>query len=287
MKRLSVILALALTVLPLRAGKVSGASADNPALQAESITALQLDSIPAALDAKLQEYLERMDLMPADAACEEADFLISSVQDDDLRSLVAQKAYRHFRTSKVMGSENVSVHIYDRWFATFKAVFQTLEELDEAEFYAFINRKSLLGEKAVNLTLTDMKGRAVQLFGKGGKKPVQTVIFFYSTTCPKCLYIAHRLAEILAPKKLAKGLKINLFAIYTGDDDAEWKGYVKKNLKLSSNCKLKLYNLKGGDADFVTAYGVIQTPRLFLVDEDSVIIGRNLDAAALEILLRK
>lgn len=226
------------------------------------------------LESKLEEYLDAIEHLEYEQAYPELDFLISSVQQDSLRNVVAQKAYCFYRDSKVMGSENLAIYIYDNWFANFKAVFDDIALLDEAEFHAFLNRRSLIGKKAEKLELQDLKGRSVSLPGKG-----MSVVFFYSTTCPKCLYISRRLKDIL------KGRKISLYAVHTGEDDAQWQAYVKRNLSFSKFSKPKIYNLKGGDSDFVTAYAVIQTPRMFLVDGDGVIIGRNLDAAALEILL--
>lgn len=240
---------------------------------------------------KLEEYLAAVEDLEEQEARAEVDFIISSVQQDSLRNRVAVEAYNHFRNSKIMGSENLAVYIYDNWFANFHAVFDTLEEFEDAEFYAFLNRKSLLGRKAEPLVMTDIKGREVKLPANDGK--TLSIVYFYSASCPKCLYISHRMKELLDKKNIKKiygsrkGLKINVYAVYTGDDQAEWQQYVKQNLNIATNSNTKLYHLEGEDVDYVTTYAVIQTPRLFLVDGDGSITGRNLDAAALEILLRR
>lgn len=241
---------------------------------------------------KLGEYLQSIDRLEYEAAQQEVDFIISSVQDDQLRNKVAQIVYNHFRDSKVMGSENLAVYVYDKWFATFECVFDEIELFDEAEFYAFLNRNSLIGCKAPQVVFTDIKGKEITV----PSAPGCNIIYFYSATCPKCLYTAHRMREMLSRKNLRKftdangkrkRLKINLYAVYTGEDDAEWQAYVKQNLNIANNCSIKVYHLKSEDGSYAVPYAVVQTPRLFLTDGDSVIIGRNLDAAALEILLRK
>lgn len=254
------------------------------------------------LKEKLGEYLQTIDHLEYDAAQQEVDFIISSVQDQELRNSVAQIVYNHFRDSKVMGSENIAVYVYDKWFATFECVFDEIELFDEAEFYAFLNRRSLIGQKAPDLCLENTGGREVRL----SETPLEEVnlLYFYSATCPKCLYTAHRLREILSKKyvkklekHLGKRLKINLFTVYTGHDDPEWQDYLKNHLNVPKSCKTKVYHFKGVDSDgtfaggadptdYVTAYAVIQTPRLFMIDARNVIIGRNLDAAAVEILLK-
>lgn len=243
----------------------------------------------SALNAKLDEYLSAIDCLEIPAACEEVDFLISSVQDEDLRSKVAMKTYFHFRDSKIMGSENVAIHIYDRWFADYTALFDDLDKFEEAGLYAYVNRASLIGAQAQSLTLSDPDGNETTL-PKPGRK---AVIFFYSTTCPKCLLTSVGLRSFLSGKKSPDPLKttkvragkMDFFAVYAGDDDAQWAEYVQKHLNLKSSCKSKVYHLKAEGSDFVAAYGVVQTPRLFLIGEDGRVEGRNLDVPSLEKLM--
>lgn len=227
--------------------------------------------------AKMQEYLLAIDRLPADAACAEVDFMIAAVPDSLLRNRVAVEAYRHFMDSKVMGSENVAVHIYDEWFATFRAVFDDIAELDAAELYAFVNRRSLIGVTAERLTLSDAKGRELSVPRKGRR----TILYFYSAECPKCLYISHKITELLNGGRY----KVDFVSVYTGDDDNVWKTYIKRNLAVRKTCRTGVFHLMGGDSDYVIPYAVIQTPRLFLIDAEGKIIGRQLDDNALQQLL--
>ena len=111
-------------------------------------------SATSALMAKLDAYLEAMDGLSLQAACAECDFLIGSVQDETLRSTVAVKAYEHFRQSPLMGSETVAIHIFDRWFASYEALFDDFEDFEQAQVHAFVNRRSLIGEQAPVLNLS-------------------------------------------------------------------------------------------------------------------------------------
>lgn len=243
-----------------------------------SILCLLLFSAPSwcgddEVMAKMQEYLLAIDRLPADAACAEVDFMIGAVPDSLLRNKVAVAAYRHFMDSKVMGSENVAVHIYDEWFATFKTVFDEIEDLDAAEFYAFVNRRSLIGAPAEHLTLTDARGHELSIPRKGRR----TILYFYSAECPKCLYISHKITELLNGGRY----KVDFISVYTGDDDQVWDAYIRRNLAVRKTCRTRVFHLKGGEADYVIPYAVVQTPRLFLIDSEGQIIGRQLDENAL------
>jgi len=244
-----------------------------------SVCIAQSDIVPAVdtsvVYSKLNEYLSALDQVDMLEACSETDLIISSVVDSVMRNEVATRVYRHFRDSKYMGAENVAIYVYDRWFAPFKTLFADPDEFDEASLYAFVNRASLLGCKAPELTLEDLDGKECTL--PSGKRPA--VLFFYSVGCPKCLYISQRLKMILS------GRKLDFYAVYVGEDDSEWAQYVKTELSVKSSCKTRVHHLKSGDSPFSIKYGVIATPRLFLIAGDGVIVGRNLDAAALQTLL--
>lgn len=230
-----------------------------------------------SLDEKLGEYLSAIDRLPIPEAQAEADFLISSVQDSSLRSGIATKVYEHFRDSKVMGSENVAVYVYDKWFATFRAAFDDIDKLDAAEFHAFVNRRSLIGAKASTLKYATEKGDTLSFPRKGRR----TILYFYTTGCPKCLYNSVTMSKLLNDNKY----RTDVVCVFTGDDDSAWKSYTMRELKIRKTCRTKVFHVTPADDDFVTAYSVIQTPRLLLISRDGHVIGRSLDANALETLL--
>lgn len=230
--------------------------------------------VDSLLFAKQDEYLHAIDGLPIAQACAEVDFLISSVADSTLRNKVAARTWRHFRNSAYMGAENVAVHIFDRWFASFKAVFEDIDEFDEAEFFSMANRSSLVGREAPSIRCVDVCGDTLSLPAK--RRPA--IIFFYSTECAKCLLTARMLKRYLS----ANRLKANIYLVYPGDDTEAWEKYKVENLSIANNCRTKVYHLMPADGEFIFAYGVIQTPRLFYVNARGVIEGRNLDVPALE-----
>ena len=229
------------------------------------------------LFARQDEYLSAIDRLSIPAACLEVDAMISGVQDSVLRDSVAVRAYRHFRNSKVMGSENVAVHIYDAWFASYKTLFSSVDEFEEAGLFAFVNRQSLIGCKVPASTMTDIEGNEVTFPFLSGRK---SIIYFYSTECPKCLLTSLKLKEFI----LSQHPDADFFAVYVGDDITAWNTYVVDKLNFSSSGGT-VCHLRGDDSDFVTVYGVVQTPRLFLLDESGIVVGRHLDVDALSKLL--
>lgn len=279
MKRPQLLLAMAVCLLFCGTSDIPAAQPDD-AGQSSPLT-----SADSVMLCKLDGYLSEVDKLALPLACEECNFIIASVPDSTLRNRVAEHVYRHFRQSKYMGAENVAIYVYDRWFAPFRTVFADMNELDEAEFFAFVNRSSLIGTKAPVLKFPTSGRDSVTVPSPVKKKGSarKSIIYFYSSDCPKCLYTSVCLTKFLNSSKY----KVNLFAVYTLEDRERWKKYIHKELDVRTTCRTRVYHLYGGDVDYVVPYGVIQTPRLFLVDENGIVIGRNLDVPALKILLEK
>lgn len=245
--------------------------------------AQQLDSAKRnALEAKLAEYFEALKYEGLEVQKEEADFLIESTSDSLTRQFVACTVYDHFADSPVMGSEAVAIHVYDRWFAPGKVKMNSDIELLNARIFADFNRQSLIGGKAPELVLEAADGGIVRLFAEGEKPGRYRVLFFYDADCAKCKLESILLTNVIE----TEDFPIDLIAVYAGDDRQKWDSYVSERLSLDV-AQTKVMHLwdPALDSDFQRKYGVLQTPRMFLIRPDGVIIGRGLDAQALSMML--
>jgi thiol-disulfide isomerase/thioredoxin len=83
-----------------------------------------------------------------------------------------------------------------------------------------------------------------------------------------------------------KDYPVDFYPIYVGDKKEQWMKYAADHLEVTAS-KTKSTHLWDAEinSDFQRKYAVLQTPRLFLVDSNDIIIGRGLDAEALEVLL--
>lgn len=243
----------------------------------------RVDSLKrAALSAKLMEYFEALKYESLDVQKEECDFLIESTPDSLLRQHVALTVYEHYRDSEIMGAEAVAVHVLDRWFLTEKVRMRNDAELLGAKMFAEFNRHSLVGMHAPSLTAWSPDGSLVSLFTEEDPGGRFRVLYFYDTDCASCT-----IQTILLRNLLNDGdFPVDLYAFYASDDKDAWDAYVKDQLTLDARrtrvCHLWDPEL---ESDFQRNYGVVQTPRIFLIGPDGTILGRRLDAAALARLL--
>ena len=271
-------------------------------LLAVTLSAQSADSSKfSALGQKLAEYydaIKRESLSVQEAEC---DFLIETATEPDIRQFIAQNIYDHYMASKMMGADNVAVHVFDKWFADGNLPMSSPEAFSDAKVHADFNRQSLIGRRAPALQMEAQDGSLVDVFGSGafgsGISSVgsvtssagseasderHSVLFFYDAGCPNCKLQMRLLNALFA----AKDYPVDVYAIYVGNDRQRWIEYSADEFP-SSTADFKIQHLWDPDisSDFQRKYGVTKTPRMFLVNPDGIIIGRGLDAPALEIML--
>ena len=251
-------------------------------------SAQQLDSAKRVLlDGKLSEYVAAIEREGVQVQKEECDFLIGSSTDSLVRQYVALRLYDHYMSSKVMGAEAVAIHIFDKWFLPGIVKMESDMDLMTARVYADFNRQSQIGMPAPELTMNTMEGEVVELFRqrhtvKDGQR--HSVLFFYDTDCAKCKVESILLSHMLEDEDYP----IDFYAIYTGDDFESWQKYVPERFDFHTS-QMRVTHLWDPelDSDFQRKYGILQTPRMYLLGPDYVIKGRGLDTYALALMLNE
>lgn len=241
----------------------------------------QIDSLRAAgLNAKLDEYVPAIQAASLPEQYSEVDFVIGSCEDKVTREFVARSLYDRFRNSRIMGSENVAVHIYDRWFADGTLRPGSDTDMLAARIFAEFNRQSLIGARAPELVLNDASGAEKRVVpGSDGR---DAVLYFYDIDCSKC-----RIETIMLRNILENGdYPVDVYLVCVSSDRAKWLSYVADNFTMNLR-RTRVWNLFDDSRSYAyqMKYGVLQTPRLFLTDGDGVIVGRQLSATALDRLL--
>lgn len=241
----------------------------------------QLDSaVRVALDRKLTEYFASIEREGVQVQKGECDFLIETCSDSLMRQHVALTIYEHYRDSKVMGSESVAIHVFDKWIGSGRVRMRGDTELLAARIFTEFNRQSLIGNQAPELLLYDMEGNPQSLFEEPSGR--FTVLFFYDTSCATC-----KLQTILLGSMFrTEDFPVDFVAVYASDDMDSWKKYVEERLDFGTS-RTRMHHLWDPEigSDFQRKYGVVQTPRMFLISPDGTIVGRSLDAQALSQML--
>ena len=221
------------------------------------------------LGAKLDSYLAALVGESASAQSAECDFLINTTQDSLLRQYVALKLYDHYLQSPVMGDDAVAVHVAREWLLSGKVAMHSEEDLFNARLFVEFNQHSLIGMPAPAVTLFSPSGEGVQLPPAGE----WSVLYFYDTSCSTCKRETARLKDFVQESD------VPVFAIYVGGSADAWEAY-RTDFPGVTHLWDPTFS-----SDWQRLYGVLQTPRMFLVNPSGVIVGRGLDTPALRQLL--
>ena len=235
-----------------------------------SLGALAQEPYPE-LGAKLEEYFTSLAGEPAAVQNKECDFLIASCQDSLVRQYVALKVYNHYLHSRIMGDDAVAVHVAQEWFLSGKVAMVEDMDLLNARVFVEFNKSSLVGMQAPVLQALTPEGSRVNVPGKG-----YAVLYFYDTGCSTCKVESARLKAFVKEGKYP----VTVYAIYVGQEEASWRSYM-------ADFEGFTHVWSPEPADWQRLYGVLQTPRLFLVSSSGVILGRGLDTPALQLLLSR
>lgn len=209
-----------------------------------------------------------------------ADAFIQTGKTDEERASLAYYIYRYYRESKIMGYDEIAVYIADTYFINGKYSLQDGNALMEMKLFAGTNRQSLIGMQAPELTLQDPAGSNVSATERGDQD--YTVLYFYDDECASCIRTTPALMQYLI--RSTSGLNFKVYMIYTQSDRERWMTYIQKAVHpFTVPGNVEIIHLWDPDmtSDFVNKYGVISTPKLFLLDRNGVIIGRDLTPVAL------
>lgn len=225
------------------------------------------------LGERLEEYFAALSGESTSVIARECDFLISSSQDSLVRQYVALKIYDHYLQSKIMGDDAVAVHVAQKWFLSGEVAMHSEGDLFNAQLFTEFNKSSLIGLTAPELSLLSPEGTAVKVPVAGE----YSVLYFYDTSCATCKVETARLKDFVAEG----AYPVQVFAIYVGMSEEAWEEY-----RAAFPGVVHVWDPEI-ESDWQRLYGVLQTPRMFLVNPSGVIVGRGLDTPALRLLLQK
>lgn len=276
-----VFLALA-AFAPLTFAQTGGSHLPDGSVQSASVPVPD-SAVLQALDARLAAYFKTLEAEPVEVKNEECDFLIENTPEGPLRDHVAWTIYDAYLASHLMGDEGVSVHVADAWILPGKVGARSEIDRINASIFADFNRQSLLGMPAPELVLATPEDDSGQrTLRVGGASERYRVLFFYDTDCAKCKLEVVQLCNLMNESDVP----VDVYAVYTGSDAEAWTDWRETRMRLTAFAS-RLFH--GWDpevrSDFQQKYGVLQTPRIFLIDPNGIIIGRGLDTAALKQLL--
>ena len=179
--------------------------------------------------------------------------------------------FTKFSNSSIMGMDAVFVHLAEKYYLTGQADWINEESRTKIANRVADLKPNLIGSKAPNITLRDMKGVARELHKI---KADVLVVYFWEPSCTHCKKVTPELNAVYKKYK-SKGMEV--FAVYTQDDMEKWKGYVDSNglgwINVWDPARASRYH---------KLYDIDSTPVIYVLDKDKKIVAKRIGVESLE-----
>ncbi|MBP5517502.1 MAG: redoxin domain-containing protein [Bacteroidales bacterium] len=228
----------------------------------------------------LDIFLDKFKLSTESVRNMAIDYLMENryLTDPKMRAATAMECFRRYSSSIVMGCEGSAVYVAEKYIIGNNDISE--KDRAEAAWFDTVNKGTLVGAKAPELNLKDTAGVERSVSEMMGD---YSIIYFYSDDCNHCKVETPRFLEFLDNYKFSP---LNVMTVYTGTDANAWKEYVKENFA-TINPFVNWLHVADIDREskFPVDYGVVSTPKMFLLDHSLRIKGRGILTPTLKIML--
>lgn len=133
-----------------------------------------------------------------------------------------------------------------------------------------------IGDKAFDFSIKNNKGKGQKI---SKIKSEYILIVFWSTWCPHCIETLPRIADVYSKYNRNE---LEVIAICIDEDDKHYQEYVSKlNLNWINH-----YEPNTGNSKLLYMYDVNETPKMFLLSKDLVIVSKPSTRKQLELKLK-
>lgn len=215
---------------------------------------------------KLDLYFNKMLVQQPDTVIQQIKKLMDRPMADTVRHSVLGFLLEYAFGSKVMGMEKSFVWLAENYFIDGKCNWLPEKTLKTITEQYQLNRFCLVGNKAFDLKLIDSNLNPLNLYQVNSN---YTILLFYDISCGSCKKVVEELNSRYSDLFL-KGVEV--VALNTETDREKWLSYIEQQ-KISD-----WRNVVDPDnsSNFHTLYGIQQTPIIYLLDKQKIIIGKKL-----------
>jgi thiol-disulfide isomerase/thioredoxin len=216
---------------------------------------------------KLSTFITNVIIQDNDSIIKEADLLIERVRlNKEMFKYIVSWITYHYETSKIMGQDEVFVHMAEKYYATNQCWWVTESTVDNMNKRAAQIKAILIGAKAPELIMPDTNNVFISCYTPKSKF---TIMIFWDPDCGHCKTEVPKLRDFYTAQKDSLGIEV--YAISTDTDLNRWKKFIIDN-------KLVWINVGGNTAniDFRKVYDIYSTPVIYILDENKKIIAKRI-----------
>jgi thiol-disulfide isomerase/thioredoxin len=215
---------------------------------------------------KLEEYTDKLTFKHPDSIKVACDYLLSLTEpNNETYRYVLVKLTNKYETSKIMGMEEIFVHLAEKYYLTGKAYWADSSLVAKFDKRVKEMKPNLIGNTAPEIILVDSMMRPIQLSKLNSRF---IILYFYDPDCGHCKKITPKLSQLYQE---IKNKNVEVLAACTVTDIDKWKKYIKSN-DLSWINGIDPYYRSNFRAD----YDIKTTPMIYILNKDKEIIAKRL-----------
>ncbi len=177
---------------------------------------------------------------------------------------IVLRVTQFYEQNDAPGADRIFVHMVDKYQRKGETPWLDIATLERLAYKADAHRPNLSGSLALNFTLPDETGKAVELYDITAP---MTMLVFYSPLCTHCMEFMPKIYQVYLDYQV-KGLAA--IAINTDDQGAYWKKFVAQQnwawYDVDDHKKMEQLEKQ---------YNAYNLPVIYLLDKDKRILAKR------------
>lgn len=229
------------------------------------------------LHEKIIFYVDKLTVPHPDSICRSVNYVIQkSKANDEVFKYVLSTLFNKYNSTKFVGMDGVFVCIAEDFYLSGDAYWADSAFLSEISTRVLELKHTLIGQKAVDITLIDTTDRPIPLYSIDAD---YTIVFFYEPDCGHCKKTTTKLLDLYHKYQQ---YNIEVYGVCTKTDVQEWKDFIVEYETDWVNVADPYYR-----SNFRYFYDIKSTPRIYVLNkEKEILINKNIGVGQLEKFLR-
>jgi len=227
---------------------------------------------------KLKQYFSTLP-QSADTLIPQVDSVIKMARaNDEVYKFTVSFLFNHFLKSKVMGMENVYVHIAENYYLSGEAPWADSTFLAKLRKRVKRLQPNLVGTKAPDIPLVTKSGKSMRLHEVSAP---YTVLIFWEPGCSHCKKVIPKLYDNVFQQYKESGLRV--LAFYTHNKTDKWTEFIDDHGLQNWTNVYDPYNKSG----FRDLYDVYSTPTIYLLNKNKKIVAKRIGVESVQKFLKQ
>jgi thiol-disulfide isomerase/thioredoxin len=226
---------------------------------------------------KVKHFFDNVLRQNPDTIIKYVDKVLGTARENDQTfEYLARFLINHYQKSKIMGMDEVFVHISEKYYLSGDAHWIDSASLKKLRDRVHKIKPNIIGKTAPDMNLPTINNKSARLHNIDSK---YTIVYFWEPGCSHCQKVTPKIYDLY---KSYDRTTLDVYAVYTQVDKKKWEKYISKHGFDWINV-FDPYNT----SKFRKKYDIYSTPTIYLLDEEKKIIAKRIGHDALKKMLEQ